>query len=32
MAEHPDCFPPIVINLTDGEARGSSPAFKPSKA
>lgn len=25
LAEHPDCFPPIVINITDGEATDGDP-------
>ncbi len=25
IAEHPDCFPPIVINITDGESTDGSP-------
>jgi hypothetical protein len=25
LAEHPSCFPPIVINLTDGEANDGNP-------
>ncbi len=26
LAEHPNCFPPIVINITDGEATDGSPS------
>lgn len=26
IAEHPDCFPPIVINITDGEATDGDPS------
>ena len=26
LAEHPDCFPPIVINITDGEATDGNPS------
>ncbi len=26
LSEHPDCFPPIVINITDGEATDGDPA------
>lgn len=26
IAAHPDCFPPVVINMTDGEANDGSPA------
>lgn len=25
--QHPDCFPPIVINITDGEATDGDPSF-----
>jgi Mg-chelatase subunit ChlD len=25
LAEHPGCFPPIVLNLTDGEANDGDP-------
>jgi hypothetical protein len=25
VAEHPECFPPIVLNLTDGEANDGDP-------
>jgi Mg-chelatase subunit ChlD len=25
LAQHPDCFPPIVINITDGEATDGDP-------
>lgn len=25
LAEHPDCFPPIVINITDGESTDGNP-------
>jgi hypothetical protein len=25
LADHPDCFPPIVINITDGEANDGDP-------
>lgn len=25
LAQHPDCFPPIVINITDGEATDGNP-------
>jgi hypothetical protein len=27
LEEHPDCFPPIVINITDGEATDGNPAL-----
>lgn len=26
LAQHPDCFPPIVINITDGEATDGDPS------
>lgn len=26
LAQHPDCFPPIVINITDGESTDGDPA------
>ena len=26
LDEHPDCFPPIVINITDGEATDGNPS------
>jgi hypothetical protein len=26
LAEHPDCFPPVVINVTDGESTDGDPA------
>ena len=25
LVEHPDCFPPVVLNLTDGEANDGDP-------
>jgi hypothetical protein len=31
LSEHPDCFPPIVLNLTDGEANDGDP-FTPAAA
>lgn len=30
LAEHPDCFPPIVINITDGESTDGNP-LKPAE-
>lgn len=27
LTDHPDCFPPIVINITDGEATDGDPAI-----
>jgi hypothetical protein len=31
LDEHPDCFPPIVINMTDGAATDGDPRFYASK-
>jgi hypothetical protein len=31
LADHPDCFPPIVINVTDGEANDGNP-LEPARA
>jgi hypothetical protein len=28
VEEHPDCFPPIVLNITDGEATDGDPSVK----
>lgn len=27
LQEHPDCFPPIILNITDGEATDGDPSF-----
>jgi len=32
LSQHPDCFPPIVMNITDGEADGGDPIIPAAEA